>query len=385
MSSDESTLEEVEAHLRQNPNDASAWNLKGVLLARMERFGAALRALDRAIRIDSKLAEAHTNRGRVLMALGDDKAQEALRSFDRALKLAPDNLTALIDKARVLKALRRRKEEFVCLMKICKLAPEKWEAFVRLGDILLEQRQFKTAIESYDRALKINDDLVPAYMHRAFALAMLEKWKEAIRSAETATKLAPEDVEAWRILAEVNLRASKYKSAKKALKKASEIDPEDAGIEYTLGVVEYEQGHLREALKYFRRALIRRKDYSAALRNMAFVLMKLEEWKEAAVTFEQLTSIVRNEPDFFDALAIAYARMDDFCSAADSWEKARKLYKKKDDPREAKRVTDLGRAARINCSKQKKAAKAQREHEKSTRSFDDRHEIRRKKGRRKKR
>jgi hypothetical protein len=106
--------------------------------------------------------------------------------------------------------------------------------------------------------------------------------------------------------------------------------------------------------------------------------MELEDWPEAAKALESYTSYEKNDSDMFDALATAYARMDDFCPAFEAWEKARKLYKKAGNDAEAERVTSLGRAARINCNRQKKAAKEQREQEKLQRRFSDRHELRRK-------
>ncbi|MHA1882240.1 MAG: tetratricopeptide repeat protein, partial [Candidatus Thorarchaeota archaeon] len=135
----------------------------------------------------------------------------------------------------------------------------------------------------------------------------------------------------------------------------------------------------REAMKHFERAIIRHKKFTRAYRNLGFVSMELEEWDKAIQAWESFTSLVRNDPDAFDILATAYARTDDFCSASDAWEKARKLYKKKKDAKESSRVTELGRAARINCSRQKKAFRAQKEHDKATRTFDDRVRTRKKK------
>ena len=51
------------------------------------------------------------------------------------------------------------------------------------------------------------------------------------------------------------------------------------------------------------------------------------------------------------------------------------------DKKEAERVTVLHRAARINCNRMRKAAKAAREQEKLTRTFASRHEGKRKKKR----
>jgi hypothetical protein len=109
--------------------------------------------------------------------------------------------------------------------------------------------------------------------------------------------------------------------------------------------------------------------------------MELEDWNDAVDAWTRLTRYVWDDPDIFDAQAIALARINDFCGAHKSWENARKFYKKRGDEKESSRVTELGRAARINCSRLKKIEKAQREHEKATRTFSDRHEIHRKKKR----
>ena len=378
------SLRAVDKHLETNPDDASAWNTKGVFHAQKREFGEAIRCLDRALNLQPDLTPAHANRGRVLLALGPEKASDALQSFERALKQTPDDIEILHDKATALHALGRTEDELESYRMLSKLAANEWGVWVRIGDIELELGNFDSAITSYDKALEIKDDLVPAFVRRAIALAMLERWNDAIKSAETATKLDPENPEAWLIRGDVHLRAGKHKSAMKALKKASELDPEDATVENTMGMVSYKDGKLKEAVKHLRRALIRRKNYPAAMRNLGFISMELEEWEEAAKVFSGYVLLVKNDPDMFDAKATAYARLDDYCTAEEAWEQARKLYKKSGNGAEIERVTALGRAARINCSRQKKADKERREQERSQRRFSDRHEIRRKKDRRKK-
>ncbi|MFW9976069.1 MAG: tetratricopeptide repeat protein [Candidatus Thorarchaeota archaeon] len=383
MDSVDASLREVDKHLKDNPDDASAWNAKGVFHAQKHEFGEALRSLDRALQIAPNLASAHTNRGRVLLALGPEKAKDALHSFDTALTLIPDDVQILHDKASALHALGRTTEELVCVKRISEIVKNEWGVWIRKGDIELELGQFEPAIKSYDTALELKDDVVPAYVRRAIALGMLKQFNEAIKSAETATKLDPLNAEAWLIRGDVYLRAGRNNSAMKALKKASELDPEDAAVENTMGMVAYRDGKLQDAVKHLRRAIIRKKDYPTALRNLGLVLMELEDWAEAAKAFESYTSYMKDDADMHDAKATAYARLDDFCSAFETWEQARKLYKKKGNDSEAERVTALGRAARINCNRQKKAIKEQREHEKSLKRFSDRHDLRKKKDRRK--
>jgi tetratricopeptide (TPR) repeat protein len=374
MENTDESLASVEAYLRENPDDAAAWNVKGVFHAQRKEYGDALRSLDQAIQLDSSLAAAHSNRGRVLLTLGPEKASDALKSFNRALELKPDDLEVLRDKALALRALKRPKKELAIYEHMSKLSSEEWGIWLRLGDLQLEVGKVKDAIASYDRALNLKDDLAPAYIRRAIALAIEGDMDAALKSAKTATKLDPENPEAWLIRGDVNLRDGRHKAAMKSLKKASELDPTDASVENTMGMVSYKEGRLKDAAKHLRRAVIRRKKYPTALRNLGLIQMELEQWEEAIETLTRLTSIVKNDPDAYDALATAYARIDDFCSAEEAWENARKLYKKIGEKKEAERVSAIGRAARINCRRLKKAEKAAREHEKMTRSFSTRHE-----------
>ncbi|MHA1614909.1 MAG: tetratricopeptide repeat protein [Candidatus Thorarchaeota archaeon] len=379
MENSNDSLESVEAYLRENPQDAAAWNVKGVFHAQRKEFGDALRALDQALQLDSELAAAHSNRGRVLLTLGSEKASEALKSFDRALELKPDEIDTLTDKALALRALGRSEDELDIYKKMSELNKEKWGIWLRLGDLQLEVGDFRSAISSYDKSLELKDDLVPAYIRRAIALAFDKQTDKALKSAETATKLAPDNPEAWLIRGDVNLRAGKHKSAMKSLKKASELDPTDASVENTMGMVCYKDGKLSDATKHLRRAIIRRKKYPTAMRNLGLILLEQEKWEDASKVLTDLTAIVKNDPDAFDAKATAFTRLDDFCNAEEAWEKARKLYKKIGQKKEAERVSILGRAARINCHRIKKATKAARDKEKMTRTFSDRKKKRKKK------
>ncbi len=379
MSSPEEALQSIEKHLEEHPDDASAWNTKGVLLANLEDFGAALRALNRAIRLDSKLAQAYTNRGHVLISISPENAREALDSFRTALRFSPENPAALRDKAVAHRILGEVSEEMSCLHSLVKSVKDEWQLWIRIGDLNLEIGNYKAAIKSYERTLELNEDNVPALVHLAVAYSISKQDKEAIRSAKRASKLAPEDPEVWRVLADANLRADKLKSAMRALKKAAKADPHNADVENTMGMIEHRSGRLKDAARHFKRAIIRDKKYVRAMRNLGFVSMELEEWEDAAKAWNRFTSLVKDDPNAYDAYATTLSRLEDFCSAHEAWEKARKLYKKKKNKKEASRVTELGRAARINCGRQKKAEKARKEHEKATRTFSDRRRIRRKK------
>ncbi len=379
MEFNKDSLQQLEEYLKSHPDDAEAWNVHGVILANMGEFGPALRSLDHAIKLNPRLVAAHLNKGRVLLTLGPEKARDALVSLKKALALDPNSVEILVDLARALGALGRTREEKQALLRVVRERRDVWQIWVRLGDICIENGEFKEALKYYDTALKIKDDMVPVLLHQAIAYSMLDKVKNAISAAERAVKLAPDDATAWHVLADIHIRAERFRSARNALERARQLDPSDLSIIFTLGLVEYKDGHLKEAAKYFRAVLKRDHKHVRALHNLALVLMDLEDWKAAAEIWNRLSSIIKDSPSIFDAKATVYAKLKDYCAAHQAWERARKLYKKKGDDVNAIRVAELARAARINCSRQKKAERAEREHKRMTRSFDDRFELRRKK------
>ncbi len=379
MPSVREALDSVERHLEKHPDDAQAWNSKGVLLAQMEEFGEALRSLEKAITLKADLTEAHLNKGRILLSLSPDNAEKALSSFKSVLEISPENAIALQDAANALRSLGNSEEELRLLEQLLSVTENTKPVLLRMGDIHLESGRFDESLVFYNKVLQHDAKLVPALLHRAIAYSMVGDWKKARDSAEKARKIAPEDIESWRVLADVNLRAGRNRAALKALERASQIDPSDANVENTMGMVEYKEQRLKDAEKHFKRAIIRDREHVRALRNLALISMELEKWRQAVKAWKRYLSIEKDDPNAFDALATANARLERFCAAAKAWQRARKIFKRKNNDSEASRVTQLGRAARINCSRQKEAAREARKHEKASRSFSDRFRLRKEK------
>ncbi|MCF2135912.1 MAG: tetratricopeptide repeat protein [Candidatus Thorarchaeota archaeon] len=384
MTSSDETLRSIEAHLKDNPDDAEAWNAKGVVLAQMESYGEALRSLDRAIRLDPHLAPAHLNRGIVLLSLGPHKAKDALHAFNKALEITPGNVRVLQFKAATLKTLGRPVEELECLQEIAKSVDDDEHLYLRMGDALVELGRAKESISDYDHSLEIKPDFVPALVRRAIALSLLERWNDALASAKRATELAPDDPETWRVLGEINLRAERYRPAAKALKRAAKLKPEDASIENALGTVAYKSGDLKEAVIHFRRAVDLNSRYKLALMNLALSFMGLKEYDKARKTWMRLVKLEKNWPEVWDAYATTCVEIGRFCEAYDAWEHAIRLFKQKGRKDEVERIAPIARAVRISCGKIKRADRKRREKEKMTRTFSDRFELRRKKQKKKK-
>jgi tetratricopeptide (TPR) repeat protein len=83
----EEALQAYEEAIKNNPNDAGAWNNKGVALNNLIRYDEALLAYENAIKIDPQYAEAWNNKGIVLCMQG--KYNEAMPFIEKSLELNP--------------------------------------------------------------------------------------------------------------------------------------------------------------------------------------------------------------------------------------------------------------------------------------------------------
>jgi Tfp pilus assembly protein PilF len=82
-------LREIEDAVREEPGDAVAHNLHGLILGSqdLKRHRAAVTAFRKAIACQPAYAEAHCNLGAALLAL---RQKSALRAFEAALQVDPN-------------------------------------------------------------------------------------------------------------------------------------------------------------------------------------------------------------------------------------------------------------------------------------------------------
>ncbi len=147
-------LASYEEDVKANPDDAMAWNNRGVALGELGRYEEALENCDKAVQLNPNLVEAWSNRGATLGILG--RYEEMLENCDRAVQLNP-NLAEVWSNRSV--------------------------ALVNLG-------KHDEALENCDRAVQLNPNLAGAWGSRGLVLERLGKYEEALKSLKKAIELA---------------------------------------------------------------------------------------------------------------------------------------------------------------------------------------------------
>jgi protein O-GlcNAc transferase len=139
------------------PKNPMAFYNRGNALRELKRLPEALSSFEQAVAMMPAHVEAWTNRGTVLQELG--RSAEALSSFDRALALVPLHVTALFNRANALRHLKRHDEALASYDRVLSLKPHHAEAHDGRGVLLQELRRYPEAFAAYDAAFRLDPNL----------------------------------------------------------------------------------------------------------------------------------------------------------------------------------------------------------------------------------
>ena len=83
-------LDQLDPLIKDNPNDAVLFNIKGACYAQIGEPIMAMKQYEKAVQIDPNYSEAYSNLGITLEEL--DELEKALESFEKAFALKPEKI-----------------------------------------------------------------------------------------------------------------------------------------------------------------------------------------------------------------------------------------------------------------------------------------------------
>jgi tetratricopeptide (TPR) repeat protein len=175
----EASLSAIEALLASAPTHAAAWNLKGAVLAKLQRFAEAAAAVEEFLRLapDTEHHKIKTAQGFLsnlrLVNTPDEqldveglcgkavtlhqfgRSAEAVGCFDCALSIDATCLQAWNDRALALEALQRSDEALASYDRALALQPDAAAVLFNRGNLLSSLSRGDEALESYRRFVAI--------------------------------------------------------------------------------------------------------------------------------------------------------------------------------------------------------------------------------------
>ena len=175
----------------------------------------ALRAIDRAVELDSKLPEAYSSRGNLLQASW--KWADAERDYRRALSLDADNATAHQWYGELLLLNGRVDEAQAQLKRASELDPL---SPITLGSYALSlaiARQQDAAVATGRRAVELDSTLLVTRFFLGAVHLQAGKWTEGLSELEAAAQLDPSSVQTLGLLGYAYAKAGSTSRAREVV------------------------------------------------------------------------------------------------------------------------------------------------------------------------
>lgn len=329
-------LREAERVLRdglaEQPGQASLWGALGRILRHRGKYDQAVKALDRARKLDPKdpepalqlgeiyeryrkweIARSHyravltsadrpahrvlAHRRLARLARRENKLTVAIAELRQALQIAPGRASLLGELGEALVLAGRPAEALPSLRRRVKLEPDSGPAQLGLGLALRELGSHDKAVRALRLAAQLRPRLVAPLLPLARSLLVLDRTEEAYSVGVKALALAPEDPAVMWLMAPLYQRRKLHQPAAALVSKLRDTRSHDARYWQLAGAVHSALGKHSEAREDYARALTLRPRDPKLVRLLAMAARRSGAYKVAR---RHLLAVLKLEPEDYE-------------------------------------------------------------------------------------
>lgn len=246
--------------LTDNPDDADAAHLLGLVHYRNSDFDSAIRLIQGAVERDPDNPIYHANLGNVLKDAG--RLTDAIAAYRRALELNPGDA-----------AIHNN-----------------------LGYVLQVSGIMDEGIGYYRKAISLRPDNHRAHYNLGNALFLTGKSEDAIAAFREAVRLNPRFADVWDHLGTALQRLGRAAEAEACFRRRIEIDPDSADAYHTLALDLQQQGRIDEAFACYQRAIALWPDYLPAVASALWLAQRMCDWTTVAAYSEAVLRRAAEQP-----------------------------------------------------------------------------------------
>jgi len=155
------------------------------------------------------------------------------------------------------------------------------EFFRSVGIVLSRQGLYDKAMTFFSEALRLKPDSPETYYQAGDTLVQQNKQSEAAKYYSEALRLKPDYPKAHANLGVALMEQGKVEEAIEHYKEALKLKPDFHEVHYYLGVAFEQQGRTDEAIEHYREAVRLKPDFPQARKNLASVLARQRQSKNA--------------------------------------------------------------------------------------------------------
>ena len=310
----------------------------GVLYGKQSQWKPAIDALRIAINLTPDFVDAHVRLGEAYL-IGMARAKEAAEPLERALQLQPNHARA----RRLLGDAYLRQNRYDDAIQHLKQLVQDNEARYLLGLAYFQKEDFTQAIPHFEAVIKRENRHAKAHFNlgncylrtgkvvegRA-ALRTFEKLtreEEQLISLQRLVRNDPQHLQPRYELAELLMKRTEWERATVELKVCLAIAPHDEKASELLGYIYLQTEAYPEALDVYG-GLVEAHPESAIYRNsLGIVYMMEKKPRQAIPQFEAATRLNTTNPQLYRNLANAYRQIGERTKAEQAYRRYRSLTK----------------------------------------------------------
>ncbi len=287
------SVEELALAVHDNPTDQLTWGYYGVALLNAGHSKEAVGALQYAVSLNPKVADAHLSLGNAYLRMGNMPA--ALQSVQEAVKLEPDNPGNLLSLAKATYAMGSPRKAIEPLKKVVALQPDNAYAWYSLGKMYGESSESDLAYEALKKATALDPKQALSWRDLGQISRHYSRFQEAEEQFQKAIALNPKDPTAHFWLGQMYLQMGDTPAlrtqAQQQLENAVSLDPQMGDAQLELGRLKERQSDWVGAVEHLRIATNLNASDDQALYHFGLCLIKIgkvDAGKAAIATAQEL-------------------------------------------------------------------------------------------------
>ncbi len=213
-------IEFCDEQLKVNPNDAKAWQLRGLAWMGKKENQKAIDCLDEALRLDSTFSEAAFYRAHIRACMYLDS-----KEYVPAIHLDPTNPLPYLCRGFLLLGRGAVEEAILDCNRAVDVDPECHEAFRLRGDIAMMQRDYEAAKKDYGEAIKHNPRNAGTFHNRAVAWIEERNSDKATQDIKEAMRIEPLEASHYNLRSCCWIVERKYEKAIADLSESIRLQP----------------------------------------------------------------------------------------------------------------------------------------------------------------
>jgi tetratricopeptide (TPR) repeat protein len=291
----------IQEELLQNPANAEAYDLLGIISVSEKEYAGALEAFQHALELEPNSVRTRNSVGNVYVAQG--KLDLAGQEFRTVLRAAPANRDANYNLGLVLLAQGAPAKAILHFQRV---RPANLETKFNLTRAYLQAGRTAEGLKSATELSSENKDNVQLHFTLGILLAAEKQYGAAQLELEKANALQPETFEILYNLGQAYLRAGEYPKAELALNRALKLKPDSPEALYLLAQVYSDQKKSVDALDLLVRAHKLAPQNADIIFLLARVSMGQNYFEDAIPLLESGLQIAPKRADLRAALGESY-------------------------------------------------------------------------------